>query len=144
MSAVPSAPTDPARYRFWVAEEVRFADLDVQGHVNNNAFGVFFEHGRVEFLRHLDGFGPDKPWLIALARSVIDYRAELHYPASIRIGMGVLRLGNTSLTLGGAVFKGDACISTQEAVCVLLDAGTRRPTPVPDSLRAALSSHSLV
>jgi len=139
----PSAPTDPARYHFWVDEEVRFADLDVQGHVNNNAFGVFFEHGRVELLRHLGGFGQGVPWMIALARSVIDYRAELHYPAAIRIGLGVLRMGTSSLTIGAAVFKGEQCVSTQEAVCVLIGADTRRPIPIPDDLRAALAAHAL-
>lgn len=139
----PCAPTDAARYRFWVDEHVRFADLDALGHVNNNAFGVFFEHGRVEFLRQLGGFGQNVPWTVVLARSTIDYRAELHYPAAIRIGLGVLRLGNTSLTLGAAVFRDAVCVAAQEAVGVIVDAVTHRPTPVPADLRAAMEPYHL-
>lgn len=141
--SAPPVPTDAARYRFWVDEEVRFADLDAQGHVNNNAFGVFFEHGRVEFMRHLNSFGPGTPWLIVLARSIIDYRAELHYPAAFRIGLGLLRLGNSSFTIGAGVFKDGQCISTHEAVCVLMGADTRRPMPIPDDLRTSLSAYTL-
>lgn len=133
--------TDPAGYRFWTGERVRFADLDRQGHVNNNAFGVYFEQGRVHLLEALRGFGPDAPWTVVLARSVVDHLAEVHYPAELRIGVRVLRIGNTSITLGLGVFDGATCAATQEAVSVLIDRGTGRPTPVPESLRAALAAH---
>jgi acyl-CoA thioester hydrolase len=37
---------DPASYRFWVTEHIRFADLDLLGHVNNVAFTVYAESCR--------------------------------------------------------------------------------------------------
>ena len=40
-------PADAASYSFWTEEILRFADLDMVGHVNNNAIGVFIENGRV-------------------------------------------------------------------------------------------------
>jgi len=133
--------TDPAAYRFWIEERVRFADLDALGHVNNNAIGVYFESGRVALMESCGGFRSESPWSVVLARSLIEYKAELLYPATARVGMRVLRLGNSSVTLGSAIFNGDTVVATQEAVCVIVDAATHRPTPLTPALRAGLSEH---
>lgn len=133
--------TDPAAYRFWIDERVRFADLDALGHVNNNAIGVYFESGRVALMEACGGFRPESAWTVVLARSVMEFKAELLYPGTARIGVRVLRLGNSSLTLGAAIFSGDDCIATQEGVCVIVDAASHRPTPLSPELRAALTGH---
>ncbi len=134
-----SSLTDPAGYRFWIEEHVRFADLDALGHVNNNAIGVYFESARVALLQSCSDFlDHNCPWTVVLARSLIEYKAELRYPATPRIGARVLRLGNTSLVQGLGLFHGDACIATQEGVCVIIDAASRRPIPLPATLRDAL------
>ena len=132
---------DPAVYRFWIEERVRFADLDALGHVNNNAIGVYFESARVALMEACGGFRPDSPWTVVLARSVVEYKAEMLYPGTARVGCTVLRLGNSSLTLGAAIFNGDTCVATQEGVCVIVDAATHRPTPLMPDLRAALAGY---
>lgn len=137
---VPSL-TDPAAYRFWIEERVRFADIDLLGHVNNNAIGVYFESARVALMEVCGGFRPDSPWTVVLARSVTEYKAEMLYPGTARIGVRVLRLGNTSLTLGAAIFNGDTCVATQEGVCVIVDPRAHRPTPLTPEMRATLAEH---
>ncbi|WP_029010737.1 acyl-CoA thioesterase [Azospirillum halopraeferens] len=131
--------TDPAGYRFWIEERVRFADLDALGHVNNNTLGVYFEQGRVAFLG--EAFASDLPWTVVVARLVTEFKAELLYPATVRVGMRALRLGNTSATLGSAIFHGDRLIATQEAVSVIVDRHTHRPVPVPGEVRSRLAEH---
>ena len=130
--------TSPDHYRFWIEERVRFADLDALGHVNNNAIGVYFEQARVSLMHDCGGFHDESPWTVVLARSVIEYKAELLYPATVRVGIRVLKVGNTSVVLGAAIFQGDRVIATQEGVCVIVDKAAHRPTPVPDDLRAVL------
>lgn len=134
-------PTRPDLYRFWIAEHVRFADLDALGHVNNNAIGVYFEQLRVSLVHECGGFRGESPWTVVLARSVIDYKAELRFPADIRVGARVAKVGNTSVILGAAIFEGDRCIAVQEAVCVIVDKDSHRPTPVPADLRDALARY---
>ncbi len=131
--------TSPDQYRFWTEERVRFADLDALGHVNNNAIGVYFEQARVLLVHDCGGFQDETPWTVVLARSVVEYKAELLYPATVRVGVRVLKVGNTSVVLGLAIFQGDRVIATQEAVCVIVDKAAHRPTPVPDDLRAVLA-----
>ncbi|PWC33646.1 thioesterase family protein [Azospirillum sp. TSO35-2] len=130
--------TNPASFRFWWEERVRFADLDALGHVNNNAIGVYFEQTRVALLHDAGGFRDDSPWTVVVARTVVDYKAELLYPNTVRVGARLLRLGNTSLTLGCGIFLGDRCIATQEVVAVIVDKAAHRPTPIPETLRAKL------
>ncbi|WP_404325815.1 acyl-CoA thioesterase [Aerophototrophica crusticola] len=134
--------TSPGAFRFWVPEHVRFSDLDPVGHVNNNAIGVYLETGRLGF--HDEAGVPTLcPHGQPVLRSVAtEFLAELHRPAGLRVGVGILAVGNTSWTIGSAVFHGDRCIATNRSVLVMIDRQTRRPTPVPDSLRARFLSFS--
>ncbi|WP_119679986.1 acyl-CoA thioesterase [Indioceanicola profundi] len=135
--------TDPALYRHWSDEHVRFNDLDPLGHANNNAIGVYFESGRVAFHDAI-GLRDNLDHQFVAARIVIEYKAEIHRPNRLRIGTGVLRIGRTSWTLGSALFIGDRCMATSECVLVLIDTQTRRPVPIPDLARGGLARHLLV
>ncbi len=151
MSATPSSPGaefDPdavdlrteSDYRFWLDEHVRFADLDTLGHANNNAFGVYFESGRVHFMRSngvVDGVNNRG---IVVARITINFLAEMAYRDSIRIGIRPIRLGHTSITLGSAIFRDGEATATSWAVAVHIDTSSRRPTPLDDELRARLTA----
>ena len=134
-------PTDRSGYRFWVDEHVRFQDLDPLGHANNNAFGVYFESGRVAFMRAL-GFkdGQDNRGTV-LARITIEFKAELHYGDRIRIGARILKVGRTSATLASAVFREDLCAATSSAVMVLIDTNTRRPTEFSPAARERMDAY---
>ncbi|HEU0117142.1 MAG TPA: thioesterase family protein [Alphaproteobacteria bacterium] len=132
---------DQSRYKHWIEDQVRFSDLDPLGHVNNNAIGQFFENSRAAFFLKVTPTWPHCQQLFILARIAIDFRNELHYPAPIRIGTGVTRVGNTSMHLCGAVFKGDVGIAYCESVSVLIDNKTRKPIPVPTELRETLKKY---
>jgi acyl-CoA thioester hydrolase len=73
-----------------------------------------------------------------LARVIIDYRRELHYPGTVEVGARLIRVGNKSLTTGYGVFRGDACIATSESVNVFYDMASRKTVIPSDSVRAAL------
>src|ERR1700722_18534376 len=140
---------DQRRYKHWIEDHVRFSDLDPLGHVNNNAIGQYFENARADLFMKLTPDWPRRPQIFVLARIAIDFRRELHLPAKLRIGSSVMRLGNTSLTLANALFRGlpsperssgfarggDHGISYCESVSVLIDLKSRKPVPVPDDVR---------
>ena len=130
---------DRSLYRHWADERVRYADLDILGHVNNNAIGVYHETGRVVLLRDAGGLLNGRERTAVAARLSIDYLAELHWPADLKIGTCLLRMGRTSFALGSAIFAGDRCIATAETICVMLDQKTRKPVPLTDADRAALT-----
>ncbi|MES0874685.1 acyl-CoA thioesterase [Sinimarinibacterium thermocellulolyticum] len=136
-----SAGSDPAAYRFWVPEHVRFADLDLIGHVNNKAYATYAESGRAAFLRHIGLWRPDAARQSVVVRLQIDYRQELHYPAELRIGVRVLDIGRRSFTLGLGIFHGERCAATVVTVFARVDARTRRAVELDDAERAALGEY---
>jgi acyl-CoA thioester hydrolase len=134
---------NPALYKHWIEEHVRFSDLDPLGHVNNNSIGQYFENARAALFMNITPHWPHREQLFILARVAVDFRRELHMPADLRIGTGVLKVGNTSLTLANALFKGDEGIAYCESVSVLINRRTRKPIPITDELRKLLSDFSI-
>jgi len=55
------------------------------------------------------------------------------------VGTRVVRIGNRSMTLAGAIFVGDACCAVSEATVVFFDTVSRRSTEPPQSVRDALA-----
>lgn len=129
--------TDPASYRFWATETVRFDDLDMLGHVNNKAYSTYYESARIQYATRL-GLLKDKRIATALVRLEIDFRKEILYPATLRLGVRILRIGNSSMTLACAVFNGDICASTSIATVVRFDLTARAAIPFTDAERAIL------
>ncbi|WP_242442971.1 thioesterase family protein [Magnetospirillum sp. 15-1] len=129
---------DPAIYPHWSRETLRYCDTDKQGHINNVAFSVFCETGRTQLL--LEPGRPLTPpgTFIVIARLVLDFIGEIHWPGEVRIGTGVTRIGRTSFHLGQGVFVEDRCVAIADSVLVLADEATRRSTPLTDDLRSRL------
>jgi acyl-CoA thioester hydrolase len=120
---------------------LRYADTDRQGHVNNAVFATFLESGRVPIL-----YGPDKPIApegasFVIARLVLDFRLEIHWPGEVLVGTSVLRLGNSSVTLGQGIFCNGRCAATAETVIVLVDDATRKSRPLPETTRKAFEKY---
>lgn len=133
---------DRASFSHFVRENIRFSDTDMVGHVNNTAFAVYCEAGRVHFGRILP-IGADSSYGGVLARVEINMRAEAHFPGVVEIGTGVVRVGRTSYTLGQGLFVDGKCVATAQGVLVAIDTQTRRPAPLPEDIRAALLEYLL-
>jgi acyl-CoA thioester hydrolase len=125
-----AAITSPGFYPYWINESVRFADLDPLGHVNNAAISTYFESARVALFRDAGNSPVSGSLSVVIARIVIDFRSEMHYPGALRVGQK---------TLAGGLFHGDTCIATSEVVCVLFDVGARRSVEIPADVRARLT-----
>lgn len=134
--------TDPAGYSLWTREILRFNDLDTVGHVNNNAYGVFFENGRVKAFRRalaaVEAAGGSVPYDWAVRRTETDFLKEMHAPGEITVGTRFERFGNTSVRVEQAVFKDGECTCTAMNVVVCFDPVARKSTPIPPEMRDAL------
>ena len=116
-----------AEYPHRVTDNIRFGDLDPQGHVNQAIFLTYFESGRVAMFRNPDlSIGVANATYV-LVRQEIDFMRELHWPSEVVVGSALADFGRTSFTLLQAVFEGDVCAAAGRAIMVLLDAKTRRP-----------------
>jgi acyl-CoA thioester hydrolase len=133
-------PTDPDSYNFWATEHVRFADLDQLGHVNNKAYATYYETARVCFMEAC-GLSDGPIIGMALVRLELDYRKEIRYPNTLKLGVRLTRLGNSSLTLACAIFAGVTCSSTSIGIAVRFDAKARASKPFTPEERQVLERY---
>jgi acyl-CoA thioester hydrolase len=115
-------------FPYRLTDNVRFADLDPNQHVNNAVYATYFETGRVTLMKdRKHGLVPDGlAWI--MVRLDIHFRAELRWPGQIELGLGVARFGRTSVTFDQVVFSEGKCVASARAVTVLIDEATRKPT----------------
>jgi len=87
------------------------------------------------------GFDPQCDDAIAVcAASSCEYLASASFPETLEVGIGVERLGTTSITWRLGILRPgeDDPIATGRFVHVFVDEARRRPMPVPAALRTAL------
>src|SRR5262245_66144133 len=81
------------------------------------------------------GLVPDGlAWI--MVRLDTHFRAELHWPGKIELGLGVVRFGRTSVTFDQVVFSEGKCVASAQATTVLIDEATRKPAPLTPELKA--------
>lgn len=132
--------TNRQTFRHWTPVTIRYSDQDAMAHVNNTALATYVEASRTAFIYRLIQLSGAAGMEFILARLVIDYRRELHYPGTVDVGARLIRIGNKSLTTGYGVFIDDACFATSECVNVFYDMTTRRTAVPTDATRAALQA----
>jgi acyl-CoA thioester hydrolase len=122
-------------FPYRLTDNVRFADLDPNQHVNNAVYATYFETGRVTLMKDPTfGLMPEGlAWI--MVRLDIHFRAELKWPGAIEMGLGVSKFGRTSVTFDQVVFSGGKCVASSQSVSVLIDEVTRRPTPLTAEIK---------
>ena len=138
MNAASSPDASPRLedYPYRLSDNVRFADLDPNDHVNNAVYASYFETGRVTLMkdRSYGLMPPGVAWI--MVRLDIHFRAELRWPGTIELGLGVTKFGRTSVTFEQVVFSGGKCVASAQSVSVLLDEVTRKPMPLTPEIIA--------
>ncbi|MEN9303730.1 MAG: hypothetical protein RL264_2159 [Bacteroidota bacterium] len=119
--------------------QVRFADLDTMGHVNNAVYLSYFEMARVHYFGQLLGTNWDwKREGVLLVRNEIDYIKPilLHHVPEITVFL--IELGNKSIKMGYEVKVGEDLHTTGVSVMVAFDASIGKTIAVPVGMREAL------
>ena len=88
-------------FRFYHPIEVRYGDLDPQGHLNNAKYLTYMEQARIAYVQHL-GLWTGGSFLdigIILAEARLTFKAPIRWGQPIQVGVRVDRLGNKSFDL---------------------------------------------
>jgi len=129
-------------YVHWLRIPTRWMDNDVYGHVNNVVYYSYFDTVINAYLIETGGLDIQAGPAIGLCvESQCRYFQPLTFPERIDAGLRVGRLGTSSVRYEVALFReGDeAPAASGHFVHVFVDRAGRRPTPIPESLRAALA-----
>ena len=117
--------------------QMRFADTDALGHVNNTSFVLYAETGRIEFLRALG----EAARSLILAHLSLDFRRQVIFGEKIVVETWVERVGTTSVTLRQVVLANGALACEVRSVVVFFDYDAQRPRTWTPELRGALEEH---
>ena len=132
--------SDYLRFR---AIPTRWMDNDVYGHVNNVVYYSFFDTAVNAMLIDEGLLDPETSSVIGLVvETGCRYAAPISFPETIEAGIRVARLGSSSVRYEIGLFKQGEDVAVAEGffVHVYVDSESRRPTPLPDPLRAFLST----
>ena len=135
-----------AAYPVWREMATRWGDNDAYGHVNNTIHYTWFDSAVNAWLIEaglLDIAQGDPIGLVV--ETGCRYAAPLAYPEPVEIGLGVARLGGSSVTYRLGVFAASAAEAAAEGhfTHVYVDRAARRPVPLPDAWRATLEGIGL-
>lgn len=134
----PKPPEDIGAYPIRSIEKLRFADTDCNGHISNAVFAVCCQNARMEVLSDPSRAPVPEGAHFVIARLQLDFLAEMQWPGTVEIGTRVEHIGRSSLVLMQALFLRGRRVARAKSIVVLMDAATRRATPLPAPLIDAL------
>lgn len=131
-------------FRFYHPIQVRYADLDPQGHVNNARYLSYLEQARVGYLLDL-GLWDEQSFTdvgVLLADAHVDFLAPIYLGDSIRVGVRVARLGKKSLEMKYLIQDSQTQkeLARGSTALVAYDYTTRDPIPIPEVWRHAIAT----
>lgn len=132
-------------YRCLDRMRVRWAEVDLQKIVFNAHYLMYFDTAIAAYWRGLaaayepalHSMGGD----LYVKKASLEYFASAHYDDQIDVGLRCARIGNSSLTFHGAIFKGEQALVTGELIYVFADPATQTSRPVPPALRDLYESY---
>lgn len=131
-------------FHFFHPIEIRYADLDPQGHVNNARFLTYFEQARVNYLIHLGLFDRNQSFMgigIIIADAHITYKEPVLFRTDAQVGVRVSRIGNKSLQMEYTMRDMDTGLelASGATATVTYDYATQQTIPVPEKWRAIIA-----
>ena len=127
-------------FHFYHPIEVRYGDLDPQGHVNNAKHLTYFEQARVAYMIELGLFTRDQSFMeigVIVADVHITYLEPVYFGQKIKVGVQTATLGNKSMTWKQNVVDSDSGreLARGEVVIVAYDYKQETTISIPQKWR---------
>jgi len=120
--------------------EVRFADLDAYGHVNNAAYFTFLEVARTKLFRAEFTEMMRNGLLFLVVRAECEYKRPIELADRVKVEMQMRNFGRSSFEIGYRLHDGNGTLfATAATVMVCFDRREGKTVPVPENLRQAWS-----
>lgn len=130
-------------YRHFHAITTRWMDNDAYGHVNNVVYYSWFDTVVNQFLIANAALDIERSPVIGLViETQCNYFASVAFPDPVTAGLRVTKLGNSSVRYEVGIFRGDEDSASAQGhfVHVYVDRVSRKPSAIPDKMRALLQT----
>lgn len=118
--------------------------MDAYGHVNNVQFFRYIESARVAYLQEVLGSAVGgQGENVIVADCQLSFLQQVAFPAELRVGSRIARLGRSSFTMAHELWRTDAAapVARGQTVLVWFDFAGQRPVPLPDALRTRVMEY---
>ena len=129
--------------------EIRFTDVDSQGHVNHTAVIEWIAHARVTLIDEkvtqydhtiwentLEDKGSDLDYV--LVNLEVNFHKEVFYPGTIEVTARVLNVGSKSVTTEFFIYSKDDLVAEAQCINVFLRTSDKTSVDIPDKLKDIL------
>jgi len=132
-------------FRFTHRLRVRWAEVDMQKIVFNAHYLMYFDTAVADYWRALALPYEEAMHLLGgdlyVKKATVEFNASARMDDRLDIALKCGRIGNSSMTFTGAIFRGDELLVTCELVYVFADPATQTSKPVPPSLRSLMEGY---
>ncbi len=126
-------------FRFVLTIPTRWIDNDVYGHINDVVYYAYFDTVINRWLIDEGGLDIEKSDVIGVCvESQCRYLRSAAFPAELRAGLRVTKVGRTSVVYEIGIFDGGELCAAGSFVHVFVERASRQPTPIPAGIRSAL------
>jgi len=117
--------------------QVRFADTDALGHLNNASYALFAETARIAFFRDTKIVVTS----LILARLELDFIRQVKHGEAVQVVNSIEKIGNSSITMLQTVTAETEPACQVRSVVVHFDYASNTPLRVPDEARVNLEPY---
>ena len=134
-----------ADFHFYHPIEVRYGDLDPQGHVNNAKHLTYFEQARVQYMIELGLFTKDRSFMelgVIVADVHITYLEPIYFGQNVKVGVQAAKMGTKSMTWEQNIVDADTGkeLARGEVVIVTYDYKEEKTIPIPQKWREKIKA----
>ena len=132
----------PQDFRFSHSLRVRWVEVDMQKIVFNGHYLMYFDTAIADYWRALglpyeeamQQLGGD----LYVKKASVEYHGSARFDDRLEMALKCARIGNSSLTFSGAIFRDGALLVSCELIYVFADPVAQTSKPVPPALRDLL------
>jgi YbgC/YbaW family acyl-CoA thioester hydrolase len=132
-------------FRFFHKLRVRWAEVDMQKIVFNAHYLMYFDTAVADYWRALAMPYEEAMHLLQgdlyARKATVEFHASARLDDRLDVGLKFARIGNSSMQIQGAIFRGEDLLITCELVYVFADPATQTSRPVPAPLRELLTAY---
>ena len=129
-------------FRFSHTLRVRWVEVDMQKIVFNGHYLMYFDTAIADYWRALglpyeeamQQLGGD----LYVKKASVEYHGSARFDDRLEVALKCARIGNSSLTFSGAIFRDGALLVSCELIYVFADPVAQTSKPVPPALRNLL------
>lgn len=128
-----------AIFHYYHPVEVRYSDLDPQGHLNNARYLTYFEQARINYIVHT-GLWQGGSFLdmgIIVANAQVNFLSPVLFGQNLKVGVRVTHLGNKSMNMEYSLLDVDNNqeLANGSTVLVAYDYQSGKTVPIPPEWR---------